>query len=97
MTLKDFERRIQTNIHPDLRIIPHPVNTDVAGVYFRDAFLCGMPNHNIYERKNENYCDAYGTPHATYPDVEARLWNYVNEMKKDNTFYDLLAKDYKNL
>ena len=93
MTLKDFETRIQTNIHPDLRIRQGIINTDVAGIYFRDAFLCGMPNHNIYERQSAGYCDAYGTPHRNIADTESILRNYINQMKQDPELYDLMAED----
>lgn len=92
MTIENFEKKIQLEINPELRVVPHPVNGDMAGVYFRQAYLLGVPSHNIYEEKNLGYCNAYGEPHTTIPVVVGRIRNYLNEMNRDPELYELMAK-----
>lgn len=92
MTIQEFELKIKAEIHPDLKIVQHPVNLDMAGVYFREAYLCGVPSQNIYEVKNPGYVNAVGSPHVSYPEVIGRIQMFLNEMKKDDELYSLMAK-----
>lgn len=97
MTIKDFEAKIQREINKDLSIIPHPTSLDMNSVFFKKAFLCGVPSHNIYEKKNTNYTNLFGEPHVSYPEVEGRIRNYLTQMQIDPELYDLMAMPAEDL
>lgn len=97
MTLKDFELKLKLEIHPDLQVIPHPTNLDMAGVYFRKAYLCGMPSNNIYEDKKSGYTDMFGIPHVTIHEVEGKVRHFLKLMQEDSEIFELLAMPDKNL
>lgn len=93
MTLQEFEKELKENVHSDVKIIPHPTNTDMAGVYVNGMFVCGCPSGNIYKDKRKDYTDAYGRTHATTKDVYNKLARFYMRLQNEPGFVDLMKSD----
>lgn len=91
MLLQDFEKKLKS-LNPDLRIVPHPSNKDMAGIYFREAFVCGIPSHHINEEKTKTYTNMYGDPHASIPETMAKIKGFFMELDADKDFYKIITE-----
>lgn len=92
MTLHEFEQELRREVHDEVRIIPHPTNEDMAGVYLNGMFVCGCPSKNIYDEKKQTYTDNFGTPHATKSEVYAKLARFYIRVQKEDGFVDLMKE-----
>lgn len=82
MQLPQFDAELK-KIDAKLGIIPHPVNTDMAGIYWGGVYICGIPSNDIYDDRKENYRDAMGNVHRSRTEalgqVKSFLWRLQNE------------------
>lgn len=87
MTLNEYQSDLK-KINEHLKIIPHPVNTDMAGIYWKEIFITGIPSKNIYPDVKKEYTNDYGIPHKTTEvataQVKAWLLEIENEIALDN-------------
>lgn len=81
MKIQEFETKLQ-QIDSRLRIVPHPSNEDVAGVYCEEMFIITVPSKEIYEDTRRSYTDIYGRPHRNSKDAEAIVNNFLERIKE---------------
>lgn len=95
MKLKDFEKQLK-EINKELNIKPSPQAPDMAGIYYKDIFITGIPNNNIYEEYRDDYKSEFGTLHKTsivaIAQVNQWLGNIDEELELDREFKELTAK-----
>lgn len=64
MQIKDFEKKIQKEIDPDLSVRTNPKADDIAGVYYKDVFIgVSVPPVEIKEDIDKGYTDGIGYPY----------------------------------
>lgn len=64
MTIKEFEKEIQSLFSPKLRI--KQTQPDLCGVFFGNEYIgVALPPYHIYDGFNEQYKDRYGHMHRT--------------------------------
>lgn len=80
MILQDFENHLKT-IDQRLRVVPHPSNDDVAGMYCEDMFIGTIPSREIFEDVRSTYTDKYGRPHRNSKDAELLAINFLERIK----------------
>lgn len=95
MRLNDFEQEIK-KIDPNLRIVPHPSNDDMAGVYYQDMFVCGCPSNDIFPERKEGYTNKLGYPHVTTVHVTAKIHSFIHKLRNEEGFYELMTEKYEN-
>lgn len=65
MTIKDFEKELK-KIDVDINIRLNPNADDIAGVYWKDAYLgVAVPPLEIHETFSPKYVDSKGYPYRT--------------------------------
>jgi len=88
MRNKEFEAKLQ-KISPKINFRQHPVNKDIAGIYYGDVYTeTAIPSGEIYPEKNENYLDLFGYPHRGSIEAEARIKDFVNKFENDKEWRD---------
>lgn len=92
MTIKEFEKKLRDEVHDGIRIVPHPTNEDMAGVYLNDLFVCGVPSNNIYEEKKDGYTNKLGIPHATIPETMTKIARFYMRVENEEGFVDLMKE-----
>lgn len=97
MTQKEFEIKLQNEVHRDLIVRTNPNCPDVAGVYLKGAYLFAIPSGQIFEKKNPSYTDKYGTPHRSWPEAIDYARHFVTLMRDDSELYSLMAKPSSEL
>lgn len=93
MTIKEFEKKHLKPISPHLWVKPHPLEKDVAGVYFKDIFIQTVPPNDIYDEHKPNHTDAYGFPYRTIPFVMAKV-NQAMEKMNDDDYLKLMTDKF---
>jgi len=72
MTIKDFEKKIQAEIHPDITIRINPNSEDIAGVYLNNTYMgIALPPQEIQEMFSSKYVDSRGAPYRCIEQAEA--------------------------
>ena len=85
MKISDFElelKKIDENFH----ITPHPVNTDMAGVYYKNRYQFAIPNGEIFEKPNPSYRNGDGRQHRSAEEALAIAAKYVFDLNNDPEF-----------
>ena len=93
MKIKDFEKKIQTEIDKDLTIRTNPNHDDIAGVYWNDVYIgVSLPPVDIREDIDLNYVDAIGQPYKNVEMalsfIKGKLTKYKREMKDDPKLFE---------
>jgi hypothetical protein len=71
MIIKDFEKKIQDEIHADITIRINPNSDDIAGVYLNDTYMgIALPPQEIHEEFSPKYVDRRGSPYRTMQQAE---------------------------
>lgn len=88
MTTKDFEKKIQDEIDPNLTIRINPNADDIAGVYFNDIYLgVAVPPNEIHKEMSMQRTDATGTPYKTldfaYDVIKGKLGHLKKALEDD--------------
>jgi hypothetical protein len=60
----------------------------MAGVYWRNLFICGLPSGEIYDDIKNLYINSAGLVHRSRPQVLAIVSQYVNRLKNDDGFFE---------
>lgn len=91
MDIKDFEAELQI-IHKDFTIRAHPKIEGLANVYFQGIELFPIPNFNIYDARNEQYCweTPLGDrlPHRTRIEAIAMAREMAKKLLTDRDYRD---------
>ena len=96
MTLKDFEKQLQDEFKAKIKIVPHPSNEDMAGVYLEGVrqSICGCPSNEIYEERSPSYVNKYGQQHNSIPEVKAKVSSFLNRLENEKGFRELMNFDF---
>lgn len=92
MNITQFENELKTTIDPRLSIRVNPKIPELAGVYFMDAFLIGIPSGQIFDQIRPEY----GLPnfsgkfmrHRTRPEALAMVRGELLKMQTDPDYRD---------
>lgn len=91
MDIKTFETKIQT-INNEFTIKENPNNAEFAGVYWRNIFVCTIPNGDIAETKETSRTvilpNGMERKHTSVDNVMAILENYNNRLQNEEGFAD---------
>lgn len=91
MNIQQFETKIQQEIDPNLNIRVNPNHDDIAGVYWKDAYISvAVPSGEIKEEFDKKYVDAQGYPYRTIEMAEELI---KAKMQKFIDNYDLMTQD----
>ncbi len=89
MEISAFEQEIK-QIDNKLRVVPHPLYKDIAGVYYGSQYIdVAVPTGQIFDEKNKDYTDAYGFPHKTRPEAIAQIKHYLWRMQNEPDFMEV--------
>lgn len=88
MKIADFELELK-KIDENFKIVPHPVNQDMAGVYYKDRYQFAVPNGEIFEQTNPSYTNGEGKVHRGAEDAIAMAKNYVYKLENDPEFREM--------
>lgn len=91
----DFEEMLKA-LDPNLNVIPHPTNEDMAGIYLDKVYICAVPSNNIFEEINIGYIDRSGVRHRTIPEAVAMVKNFLKQWE-DPEFRELMTCDIDKL
>jgi hypothetical protein len=90
ITIQDFEAELQ-QISSDLTIKPL-ARPEVAGIFYKNVYLCACPNHNIYDVARSDYgVDGPGNRfymHPTRSVVLEKVKGFLNRITKDKDYQD---------
>lgn len=85
MKIADFELELK-KIDENFNLVPHPVNLDMCGVYYKKRYLFAIPNGEIYEEPNPDYRNGDGRAHRCARDARAIAEKYVFDLNNDPEF-----------
>jgi hypothetical protein len=85
--IPDFENELK-KISSELNIKVNPYHPEMAGVYWRNLFICGLPSGEIYDDIKNLYINSAGLVHRSRPQVLAIVSQYVNRLKNDDGFFE---------
>lgn len=89
MLIQDFEKEIK-QIDSKLRVVPHPLYKDIAGIYYGSQYIdVAIPQDQIFDDKRQSYTDAYGFPHKTRPEAIAQIKHYLWRMQNEPDFMEV--------
>jgi hypothetical protein len=91
MELSQFEQEIK-EIDKDLRLVPHPTNTDVVGIYWRSIHVGSVPAGNIYDERRDDYQDAMGYKHKTRPEAIAQIKSFLWRLDNEEDFLETMTE-----
>lgn len=91
MKIQDFEVKLK-EIDSSLKIIPHPSNEDMAGVYYSSIFICGVPSNEIFEEIRPEYKSKLGFRHRTTEETIAKVNQFLYRLKNEEGFADLFKE-----
>ena len=102
MKTKDFEKKIQKEIDPDLNVRINPNHDDIAGVYWNDVYIgVAIPPQEIKRDHSASYTDAIGYPYKhislAFDLIKGKLRKYKQAMKDDPDLFKpvVMEKDPK--
>lgn len=85
MKISEFELELQ-KIDANFKIVPHPVNQDMAGVYYKNRYQFAVPNGEIFEKSDPSYTNGEGRIHRSMEDALAIATKYVFDLNNDPEF-----------
>ncbi|MFA5185366.1 MAG: hypothetical protein WC551_02675 [Patescibacteria group bacterium] len=91
MEISQFETEIK-ELDKDLRLVPHPHNTDVVGIYWRSIHVGSIPSGNIYDEKRDDYQDANGYKHKTRPEALAQIKSFLWRLDNEKDFLETMTE-----
>lgn len=77
-------------IDNDFNIIVNPRIPDMAGVYWKDEFVCGLPSTEIYEELKPDYKNSAGLRHRTAGEVLSICKRFIERIKHEKGFLELI-------
>lgn len=88
MKIQEFEKQLK-KINGSLKIVPHPTNLDMVGIYLDTVFICGAPSNEIFEEVKPEYTNKFGDRHRTIEETEAKVNQFLNRWENEEGFKDL--------
>ena len=79
MKIEEYEKELQV-INPELSIKVSPQAPDMAGIYYQDIFITGIPSGEIYPERREEYKSEMGVPHKTSEVATAQVKQWLSEI-----------------
>jgi hypothetical protein len=87
MTTKEYEKQLQDTVDPTINFREHPVNKDIVGIYYGDAYTeTAIPALEINAERQESYTDNFGYPHRGYIEATERVIGFIERFKTDEGF-----------
>lgn len=91
MLLAEYEKHIKNTIDSNLRVVPHPHNDDMAGIYWKNAYICAIPSVKIFPDIKPEYQDKFGHRHRTIPEAESKIKSFMFRLNNEEGFYELMT------
>lgn len=88
MQMEAFERELRETVDPDFSVRTNKNCPDVAGVYWKDAYLFTVPSDEITDAPDAAHADAMGRPHRTRPEALALAHDFIRRMGEEPGLYD---------
>lgn len=98
MKIKEFEEILQ-KIDPLFTIVVHPINKELAGVYYdrnipkKTGFVVTVPSEEIYMENNPNFQDSTGHPHNWGDRVIWFCNEHLRRMKEEEGYKELFYEE----
>lgn len=87
MKIQDFEKELKA-IHQDFRIQVAPNNPEMAGIYWGQLYVCGIPSGDIFDEVKKDYKNSAGIVHRTRPVALAQVKQYLWRINHESGFYE---------
>lgn len=87
MKIELFEEELK-KIHPDFRIQVAPANPEMAGIYWRNLYVCGIPSGQIFDDVKRDYKNSAGIVHRTRPVAIAQAKQYLYRINNEPGFLE---------
>lgn len=85
MTINEFEAQLK-EMDANWRIVPHPTNQDMAGVYYLNRYQFAVPNGEIKEEPDPSYRNLDGRQHRSASEARAIAAKYLHDLANDPEF-----------
>jgi hypothetical protein len=85
--IPDFENELK-QIDPNFSIRVNPQYPEMAGVYWKHLYICGLPSGEIFDDKKDFYVNTAGLTHRTRPQVLAIVTDYLRRIKGEKGFLE---------
>ena len=93
MQITDFEKQIKKDIDPDLSIRINPNAEDIAGVYYKEAYIgVAVPPVEIHEEFKPKYCDSNNYPYRNISTALEFIKGKVNKFKDPEVYKVMTTK-----
>lgn len=79
MKIQDYEKELKA-LNEHLTIKESPQAPDMAGVYYDDIFITGIPNKDIYDEERTDYVSLHGVKHKTRLVANAQIKMWLDNM-----------------
>src|SRR5574337_773760 len=87
MKIEQFEQELKV-IHPDFHIKVAINNPEMAGIYWRELYVCGIPSGQIFDEVKRDYKNSAGIVHRTRPVAIAQAKQYLWRVQNEPGFLD---------
>jgi hypothetical protein len=91
MELPVFDKELKS-IDVKLSIVPHPVNTDMAGIYWGSCYICAIPNGQIFDERKSGYVDAMGNVHRSRPEAIGQVKHFLHRLQNEPDFLETMTE-----
>jgi hypothetical protein len=85
--IPDFENELK-KIDSNFSIKVNPNYPEMAGVYWKHLYICGLPSGEIYDDVKSLYVNTAGLVHRTRPQVLAIVSDYIRRIKGEEGFFE---------
>ena len=89
MKIEEYEQELKA-INPELSIKVSPQAPDMAGIYYKDIFITGIPSGEVFPERREEYKSEMGVPHKTSEVATAQVKQWLSDideqLKLDSEF-----------
>lgn len=91
-TIPDFELELKAiDDGFDIKINPH--HLEMAGVYWQGIYCFAVPGMEIYDEVKNDYVNSVGLRHRTRPEALALAKNYLQRLKHEKGFVELMKDE----
>lgn len=96
-TIQEFEAELKT-IDPKFEIVPHPLNEELAGLYYdrnipnKTGFIVTVPSKTINDEFDAGYQDSTGHPHNWASKIRAIAIDHLERLKEPEYHKNFYAK-----
>lgn len=87
MKVSAFEAELQS-INPDFSIRVSPNNPEMAGIYWRTLYVCGIPSGDIFDEVKKEYRNSVGIIHRTRVEALAIAKRYLYRIQNEPGFLE---------